>query len=76
MSLSPFPIERASNLLSQITSKRVFKYTQCTGGLKLILWGLFKKVAVADSIAPIVDDIFLNYTYTISSNGLSEFQKE
>ncbi|WP_108868388.1 MBOAT family O-acyltransferase [Aquimarina aquimarini] len=55
------PIERASNLLSQITSKRVFKYTQCTEGLKLILWGLFKKVVIADSIAPIVDDIFLNY---------------
>ncbi|PKV51002.1 D-alanyl-lipoteichoic acid acyltransferase DltB (MBOAT superfamily) [Aquimarina sp. MAR_2010_214] len=55
------PIERASNLLSQITTKRVFNYTQCTEGLKLILWGLFKKVVIADSIAPIVDDIFLNY---------------
>lgn len=55
------PIERASNLLSQITTKRVFNYLQCTEGLKLILWGLFKKVVIADSIAPIVDDIFLNY---------------
>ncbi len=55
------PIERASNLLSQITTKRVFNYTQCTDGLKLILWGLFKKVVIADSIAPIVDDIFANY---------------
>ncbi len=55
------PIERASNLLSQITSKRVFNYTQCTDGLKLILWGLFKKIVIADSIAPIVDDIFANY---------------
>ncbi|MEW7278486.1 MBOAT family O-acyltransferase [Aquimarina sp. 2201CG1-2-11] len=55
------PIERASNLLSQITTKRVFSYDQCTAGLKLILWGLFKKVVIADSIAPIVDDIFLNY---------------
>ncbi len=55
------PIERASNLLSQITTKRVFNYTQCTEGLKLILWGLFKKVVIADSIAPIVDDIFANY---------------
>lgn len=55
------PIERASNLLSQITTKRVFNYTQCTEGLRLILWGLFKKVVIADSIAPIVDDIFLNY---------------
>ncbi len=56
------PIERASNLLSQITTKRVFNYTQCKEGLKLILWGLFKKVAIADSIAPIVDDIFANYS--------------
>ncbi len=55
------PIERASNLLTQITSKRNFKYQQCTEGLKLILWGLFKKIVIADSIAPIVDDIFMNY---------------
>ncbi|MCK8520556.1 MBOAT family protein [Aquimarina sp. D1M17] len=62
------PIERASNLLSQITSKRVYSYTQCTDGLKLILWGLFKKVVIADSIAPIVDDIFANYsTYPAST---------
>ncbi|WP_271766992.1 MBOAT family O-acyltransferase [Aquimarina algiphila] len=56
------PIERASNLLSQITTKRLFNYIQCTEGLKLILWGLFKKVVIADSIAPIVDDIFANYS--------------
>ncbi len=55
------PIERASNLLSQITTKRVFTYNQCKEGLKLILWGLFKKIVIADAIAPIVDDIFLNY---------------
>ncbi|WP_406683912.1 MBOAT family protein [Seonamhaeicola sp. MEBiC1930] len=62
------PIERASNLLSQITNKRVFKYNQCVEGLKLILWGLFKKVVIADSLAPIVDDIFMNYsTYPAST---------
>ncbi|WP_299179812.1 MBOAT family O-acyltransferase [uncultured Aquimarina sp.] len=55
------PIERASNLLSQITVKRTFNYVQCKEGLKLILWGLFKKAVIADSIAPIVDDIFANY---------------
>ncbi|WP_298540288.1 MBOAT family O-acyltransferase [uncultured Aquimarina sp.] len=55
------PIERASNLLSQVTTKRTFNYKQCTEGLKLIIWGLFKKVVIADSIAPIVDDIFANY---------------
>ncbi|WP_367892750.1 MBOAT family O-acyltransferase [Flavivirga aquimarina] len=56
------PIERASNLLSQIINKREFSYEQCVGGLKLILWGLFKKVVIADALAPIVDDIFANYT--------------
>lgn len=56
------PIERASNLLSQITKKRIFRYEQQVQGIKLILWGLFKKLVIADGIAPIVDDIFANYT--------------
>lgn len=55
------PIERASNLLSQINNTRVFKYAQASSGLKLILWGFFKKLVIADSLAPIVDDIFANY---------------
>ncbi len=55
------PIERASNLLVQITSKRKFSYDRTVSGLKLILWGLFKKVVIADSLGPIVDDIFANY---------------
>ncbi|KAA5825611.1 MBOAT family protein [Algibacter amylolyticus] len=56
------PIERASNLLHQIINKRTFNYNQCVGGLKLILWGLFKKMVIADSLGPIVDDIFTNYS--------------
>ncbi len=55
------PIERASNLLSQITNKRTFSYDQASSGLKLILWGFFKKLVIADALAPIVDDIFANY---------------
>ena len=54
------PIERASNLLPQISKKRKFSYEQASDGLKLVIWGLFKKVAIADALAPIVDDIFLN----------------
>jgi len=62
------PIERASNLLHQILNKRTFNYDQCVGGLKLILWGLFKKIAIADSLGPIVDDVFTNYdTYPAST---------
>ena len=62
------PIERASNLLTQILNKRTFNYNQAVSGLKLILWGLFKKVVIADSLGPIVDDIFSNYsTYPAST---------
>ena len=55
------PIERASNLLPQILKKREFNYEQVVQGIRLILWGMFKKVVIADSLAPIVDDIFSNY---------------
>ena len=55
------PIERASNLLPQILKKREFKNEQIVQGIRLILWGMFKEVVIADSLAPIVDDIFSNY---------------
>ncbi len=55
------PIERASNLLPQILKKRNFHYEQGVQGLRLILWGMFKKVVIADSLAPMVDNIFSNY---------------
>ena len=55
------PIERASNLLPQILKRREFQYEQGVQGLRLILWGMFKKVVIADSLAPMVDDIFSNY---------------
>ena len=55
------PIERASNLLPQILKKREFQYEQGVQGLRLILWGMFKKVVIADSLSPAVDDIFSNY---------------
>ena len=55
------PIERASNLLPQILNNRIFKYEQGVQGLRLILYGMFKKVVIADSLAPHVDTIFENY---------------
>jgi D-alanyl-lipoteichoic acid acyltransferase DltB (MBOAT superfamily) len=55
------PIERASNLLPQILRNRGFKYDQGVHGLRLILWGMFKKVVIADSLGPRVDLIFQNY---------------
>ena len=54
------PIERASQLLPQITDLKKFRYCQAVEGLKLMLWGLFKKVVIADALAPMVDDIFQN----------------
>ena len=55
------PIERASHLIPQIVVPRSFKYQQAVQGLRLMLWGFFKKVVIADSLAPIVDNIFGNY---------------
>ena len=56
------PIERASNLLPQILKPRKFRYVQGAQGIKLILWGLFKKIVIADSLSSSVDIIFLNYS--------------
>ena len=55
------PIERANHLLPQVQTKRVFNYTQAVEGCRLILWGMFKKVVIADSLASTVDEIFNNY---------------
>ena len=55
------PIERASKLLPQILNIRIFNYTQSVQGLRLILWGMFKKVVIADSLGFRVDFIFDNY---------------
>jgi len=55
------PIERATNLLPQFYKKRKFDYLNAIDGLKQILWGLFKKVVIADNCAIIVNDIFINY---------------
>lgn len=55
------PIERATHLLPQIQQKRNFSYTQAAQGCRLIVWGMFKKVVIADSLAVIADQIFNNY---------------
>ena len=55
------PIERATNLLPQFLKKRVFDYNLAVDGLRQFLWGLFKKVVVADNCAVYVDWVFGNY---------------
>jgi len=56
------PIERAGHLLPQVQKTRTFNYTQALEGCRLILWGLFKKILIADTIAQVVDPIFAHYT--------------
>ena len=55
------PIERATNLLPQFYTKRRFDYKQASDGLRQILWGLFKKIVVADNCALIVNQVFDNH---------------
>ena len=52
------PIERATNLLPQFQRQRQFDYTQAVDGARQILWGLFKKMVVADNCAAFVDQVF------------------
>ena len=54
------PIERATNLLPQFYKKRSFDYLKAVDGMRQILWGLFKKVVIADSCAQFVNQIFNN----------------
>ncbi len=55
------PIERAKDLLPQFCVKRTFDYNKAIEGMKQILWGLFKKMVIADTSAMFVDDVFERY---------------
>ncbi|MBR1515124.1 MAG: MBOAT family protein [Paludibacteraceae bacterium] len=55
------PIERATNLLPQFLQQRTFSYDQATDGMRQILWGLFKKIVVADNCATYVDQVWATY---------------
>lgn len=54
------PIERATNLLPQFYKKRTFEYGLAIDGLRQILWGLFKKIVIADNCAEYANMIFNN----------------
>ncbi|MFK8302622.1 MBOAT family O-acyltransferase, partial [Capnocytophaga stomatis] len=54
------PIERATNLLPQFYIKREFSYDKAVDGLRQILWGLFKKIVIADNCAEYANIIFNN----------------
>ena len=55
------PIERATNLLPQFLKKREFNYDTAVDGMRQILWGLFKKIVVADNCAMYVDQVWATY---------------
>ena len=54
------PIERATHLLPQFFKKRKFDYTKAVDGTRQILWGLFKKIVIADNCAEYANSIFNN----------------
>ena len=60
------PIERATNLLPQFYKKRTFDYPKAVDGMRQILWGLFKKVVIADNCAEYANQIFNN---SVDMNG-------
>ncbi|HUR64828.1 MAG TPA: MBOAT family O-acyltransferase [Chitinophagaceae bacterium] len=63
------PIERATHLLPQFYTKRHFDYARAVDGMRQILWGLFKKMVIADNCAQFVDTIF-NGSATFSGSTL------
>lgn len=56
------PIERATNLLPQFYVKREFNTEKSIDGLRQILWGLFKKVVIADNLAEYVNTVYTSYS--------------
>jgi D-alanyl-lipoteichoic acid acyltransferase DltB (MBOAT superfamily) len=52
------PIQRAASLLPQVTKPRSIRFERILEGVHLIAWGYFKKVWIADNLAPLVDRIF------------------
>ncbi|HTA61552.1 MAG TPA: MBOAT family O-acyltransferase [Bacteroidia bacterium] len=65
------PIERATHLLPQLKRVREFNYSKAVDGLRQILWGLFKKIVIADSCAQFANMLFdHNSNYSGLTNAL------
>src|SRR4030043_119268 len=56
------PIERPGNLIHQFYEKHIFDYQRVIDGLKLMVWGFFKKVVIADKLALVVDKVYSDPT--------------
>ena len=64
------PIERASSLLTQINKERKFNYNLTVDGMRQILWGLFQKIVIADTLAKTANIVFTNHTNMIGSDHI------
>ena len=68
------PIDKAKLLVPQLEKKREFHHHEAIDGLRQILWGLFKKIVIADNCATITSEIFNNYsTHSGSTLVLAAF---
>lgn len=56
------PIERGSDMLPQLQEKRVFSFTMARDGMRQLLWGLMKKMLLADNCAAMADIVFSDYS--------------
>jgi len=54
------PIERPQNILHQFHERKIFIYENVSGGLKRMLWGLFKKLVIADRLGLYIDAVYNN----------------
>ncbi len=63
------PIERSTNLFSQLKEEHFLCYSDISYGGKMMLWGMFKKVVVADNLAILADAVF-NHVESFSGMGL------
>ena len=54
------PIERANDLLTQFSKKKEFRYNEAVSAIRLIMWGLFKKVVIADRLSILVNQVYNN----------------
>jgi alginate O-acetyltransferase complex protein AlgI len=62
------PIEKSSHLIPQFNERKYFNYNYCIQGFRLILWGLFKKIVIADNFGVLADSVFNTSSIT---NGTS-----
>lgn len=56
------PIERPAHLLPQLHAVQTFDYARAVSGLRLVLWGLFKKIVIANNLAPLVDFVYAHHS--------------